>query len=166
MMISNNIRHARARKGMSQAQLALALGVKENTVWRWENNKSTPSARIIVDIARILDSTPTELLPMGTTETSSRQIIQQEQSPADFSYWGGILNETRNAINRGDAREISLIETFLNSAREMITDSKNQVGTTTQAEKSSQHFDIHDNTMEAENINMGTVPVGASAQHV
>ena len=163
MTVSNNIKHARVRKGMSQAQLALALGVKENTVWRWENNKSTPSARIIVDIARILDSTPAELLPMDTTETPSRQIIQQEQSPADFSYWGGILNETRNAINRGDAREISLIETFLNSAREMITDSKKQVGTLAQSERRSQHFDIHDNTMEAENINMGTTPIGAPA---
>ena len=163
MTVSNNIRREREKKGMSQAKLALALGVKENTVWRWENNKSTPNARIIVDIARILDSTPTELLPMETTETPSPQILQQEQPPADFSYWGGILNETRNAIKRGDVREISLIETFLNSAREMITDSKKQDSTKTQSEKSGQHFDIHDNTMEAENINVGAVPVRAPA---
>ena len=162
MMISSNIRRAREKKGISQAKLALALGVKENTVWRWENNKSTPNARTIINIADVLDSTPTELLPAKPPEHLQQTPIQQEHKPTDFAYWGSILNETRNAIDRGDTREISLIEIFLNSAREMILDSRKQQGTfpVDDSDKSGQHFNIHDNTMKSKNINVGTIPEG------
>ena len=164
-MVSNNIRRAREKKGISQAKLAIALGVKENTVWRWENNKSTPNENIIVDIANILDSTPAELLTVNDNEHINHPTIQKEQQQTDFTYWGGILNETRNAINRGNQQEISLIETFLNYACAMITDSKKQKDTTTQndSEISNQHFDIHDNTMKAKNINVGTASAGVNA---
>ena len=164
MTVSNNIRRAREKKGMSQAKLALALGVKENTVWRWENDKSTPNASTIVNIADVLDSTPAELLPAKNPEQVQQTHVQQEHKPTDFAYWGSILNETRNAINRGDAREISLIEIFLNSARDMIIDSRKQQGTPplNDPDKSGQRFDIHDNTMKAKNINVGTIPEGSA----
>ena len=159
MMVSSNIRRAREKKGMSQAKLALALGVKENTVWRWENNKSTPNASTIVNIADVLDSTPAELLSAKNPEQVQQTPVQQEHKPTDFAYWGSILNETRNAIDRGDAQEISLIEIFLNSAREMIIDSRKQEGPFLRddLDKSGQHFNIHNNTMKAKNINVGTM---------
>ena len=74
MTVSNNIRRAREKKGMSQAKLALALGVKENTVWRWENDKSTPNASTIVNIADVLDSTPAELLPAKNPEQAQQTM--------------------------------------------------------------------------------------------
>ena len=165
MMVSSNIRRIREKKGISQAKLALALGVKENTVWRWENNKSTPNASTIVEIADILDSTPAELLSTKEFEEINQPTVKQEQSPADFSYWGGILNETRSAIARGNSKELALIETFLTSACDMIADSKKQMHTIHQhdTDKTGQHIDIHNNTMKAKNITVGTNTTGTSA---
>lgn len=36
-MTSRELRKIREARGETQAQFATVLGVKENTVWRWEN---------------------------------------------------------------------------------------------------------------------------------
>lgn len=169
MMVSDNIRCAREKKGMSQAKLALALGVKENTVWRWENNKSTPSASMIIKIADILDSTPSELLDTKNNDQAT-DINAQSAKPipaAKYAYWGNVIDETQNAIARWNPIEISLIETLLNSACKMIAEGRKKTTQTSSTNKGNesvgQHFDIqHDNnnTMGTQHITVGTVPTG------
>ena len=78
MMISSNIRNARERERISQAKLALILGVKENTVWRWENNKAKPDAETIVKIARALNTTTAYLL--GETDTPKQEINSHNEN--------------------------------------------------------------------------------------
>ena len=78
MMVSNNIRRAREKKGISQAKLAIALGVKENTVWRWENNKAKPDAETIVKIAHALNTTAAYLL--GETDTPKQEINSHNEN--------------------------------------------------------------------------------------
>ena len=56
----------------------------------------------------------------GNVVTKYTPII--EQKPTNFTYWGSVLDETQKVLVRGDTREISLIETLLNSACEMIVD--------------------------------------------
>ena len=65
MLVSNNIKYAREQKKISQAKLAEVLGVKSNTVWRWENQKATPSAETLMKIAEALDTSPATLLVGG-----------------------------------------------------------------------------------------------------
>ena len=169
MMVSDNIRYAREKKGMSQAKLALALGVKENTVWRWENNKSTPSASTIIKIADILGSTPSKLLDTKNNEQATSVMEQSARAipAAKYAYWGNVIDETQNAIDRWNPIEISLIETLLTSACEMIAESRKKTtqhsSTNKSKESAGQHFDIHDNnnTMGTQHITVGAVPTGA-----
>lgn len=41
-MIGNNIKSARKRRGFSQKKLSEMLGIREISVWRWENGKAEP----------------------------------------------------------------------------------------------------------------------------
>lgn len=50
----NGLKYYRRRSGMSQAQLADALGVQRATVGMWETGKSWPSAALLPQMADLL----------------------------------------------------------------------------------------------------------------
>lgn len=62
------LKYFRQAKRFSQRELADAVGVQENTVWRWENSKAAPSIGFINNIVDFLDITKEELFdgPSGT----------------------------------------------------------------------------------------------------
>ena len=57
-----NIKVLREEKGMSQLQLAEALGVTRSTVAMWEIGQSKPRFDVLVDIAKLFDCTVDELI--------------------------------------------------------------------------------------------------------
>ena len=57
-----NIRQCRKSKGLTQLDLADALGVERTTVTMWENNKSSPSILTLKQIAKILQCSLDELV--------------------------------------------------------------------------------------------------------
>lgn len=61
MNIGKNIKDGMAAKGLTQAKLAIALGVKQNTVSQWVTGVNEPSCEMIVKICKVLDITPNEL---------------------------------------------------------------------------------------------------------
>lgn len=52
---NNRLRQARRDKGITQAELAKALGVSRSTVAMWETGQSSPNTDCLAEIARILD---------------------------------------------------------------------------------------------------------------
>lgn len=52
----------REKAGMTQAQLAKKLGVRPNTVWKWENDISNPSLNTIQEVTKIFNCTIDELI--------------------------------------------------------------------------------------------------------
>lgn len=64
MSVSNRIKELRERAGLSQIELANMVGVDANTVWRWENDRSSPS-RSIQSLASALKTSVAYL--MGET---------------------------------------------------------------------------------------------------
>ena len=56
------LKYYREKLRLSQKALADNVGVQENTVWRWENNRAVPSAEIIKRLAGIFGCTEAELL--------------------------------------------------------------------------------------------------------
>ena len=56
------LKHYREKARMSQNALAEAVGVQENTVWRWENGRATPSVDIAKAVAAALGVSEAELL--------------------------------------------------------------------------------------------------------
>lgn len=71
--ISNNIKRLRSSRGMSQAQLAEAVGVTRQTVSNWEKGISYPDARMLEQLANALRCQMDELLyPAPATRSSSK----------------------------------------------------------------------------------------------
>ena len=74
--LGKTVRLRREERGLGQEQLAAALGVRQQTVSRWENGLAVPRPGRVVELARLLDLEPARLhrlagyLPAG------------EQSPA------------------------------------------------------------------------------------
>ncbi len=60
--IQLNIRAARERLGITQEQLAIALGVSRITVNRWENGSRLPSILVLAKIAELVGCSVKELL--------------------------------------------------------------------------------------------------------
>lgn len=62
--LSNNIRIARERKGMTKRELAERCGMEESNYWRFENpsDKLNPTLKILVQISEILEVELNELL--------------------------------------------------------------------------------------------------------
>lgn len=56
-MFSKKLKSARKRKGLSQAALGKLLGVKAQTIGRWETGKSEPNVETLNKLCEILDVT-------------------------------------------------------------------------------------------------------------
>ena len=71
-MISN-IRGERARRGISQSELAKRVGVSESLVRAWEAGKATPSGPALLCMSSIFDCTTDYLL--GRTNERTRMSL-------------------------------------------------------------------------------------------
>lgn len=60
-----NIRTARQNSKISQSELASAVGVTQQAVAKWEAGQSLPRADKLIQLARILDITVSDLLTDG-----------------------------------------------------------------------------------------------------
>ena len=69
MKISDRIKKLRELRGFSQVDLAQIIGVDVNTIWRWENGRSSP-VRSIQKLAQTLDTSTGYLL--GETDDLRR----------------------------------------------------------------------------------------------
>ena len=58
----NIIKEVLARKGITAVALAEEIGVHENTISNWSQNKSQPSIQMLFLVARILEVKPGDLL--------------------------------------------------------------------------------------------------------
>lgn len=64
------IRRARDRAGLSRAQLAARLGLRRQSVQKWENGYAKPSARAYVDLVKLIGL---QALPPRSVSNSSRE---------------------------------------------------------------------------------------------
>ena len=66
-----SFKSARERKGITQHKLATILGIDQSTVSLWESEKTRPRAKLLPELARILDCTVDELLKNEEKEAAS-----------------------------------------------------------------------------------------------
>lgn len=71
MKLSETIRSRRGMLGMTQEQLADALGVTAAAVSKWENNLSLPDMTLLPTLARLLETDPNTLLDFAAEPTRS-----------------------------------------------------------------------------------------------
>lgn len=82
--IGDLIRHARKAAGLSQRQLAQALGVSYQQIARWEGGQARLHAATLVAIAAAADTNPCFLLPSGRAGLASHRaaLLQSAASLA------------------------------------------------------------------------------------
>ena len=61
-MLSENLKHFRKAKGLSQEELAIKLHIVRQTVSKWEKGLSVPDSGMLIRFAEALDTSVTELL--------------------------------------------------------------------------------------------------------
>ena len=65
-MLNENIRKLRLARGVSQVELASALGVTKQSVSNWENDNIQPSIEMLIKLARYFSVTTDYLLGLVT----------------------------------------------------------------------------------------------------
>ena len=73
LSLSNNIRHFRKERHLTQEQLAEIMGVTFGAVYKWESGQSTPELGLIVEMADFF-GTSTDVLIGYQLCGSSTQI--------------------------------------------------------------------------------------------
>lgn len=69
---ADRLREARVAAGMTQKQLGFELGITKSSVSAWENNRETPSFRMLSELRRLLGRSLDELIcGLQPTEASA-----------------------------------------------------------------------------------------------
>ena len=148
--LGEGIKQARENLGMSQKTLAGLLGVQTQTVWRWEKGEREPSWEIIQNIANLLNAPQ-------LTESVNELGQSQKTIPLGLGYWGSVVDNAREIARNGNINDISLIETLLKSACEILAIRRQEVSKNTMSvredDNNSTNVDIHHNTMNDTNFN-------------
>ena len=70
---ADRLREARVAAGMTQEQLGFALGITKSSVSAWENNRETPSFRMLPKLRQQLGRSLDELI-CGVAPADARQV--------------------------------------------------------------------------------------------
>ncbi|MBW6395806.1 helix-turn-helix domain-containing protein [Thermus sp. SYSU G05001] len=66
--IGKRVRELRERAGLSQHELAKRAGLTQGMIWQIEEGRKRPSVASLLAIARALNVSPSELLPVVNTK--------------------------------------------------------------------------------------------------
>lgn len=179
MTFSERVKTARIQERYSQSELSRMVGVKPNTVWRWENDKAKPDSETIVKIARALNTSVAYLLgetniPEAPSEhmyTNESDVIKKakriaQQSEQD-NFRNAVLGWTNDffILKKGDTevrvpitdKTQHILDSFMRRMLDSIADTvdiKNE-----EAEHRKSHLlDIHQKYIGRDaTVNLGAV---------
>ena len=80
MQLSQKIKNLREREKLSQTNFGKKIGVKANTVWRWESGQATPQTKILQRISDVFNVKLSSLI-----DNTSEIIDNSSQKDDDFS---------------------------------------------------------------------------------
>lgn len=76
MELGNNIRNLRKQRGMTQEQLAQAMGVTVGAVYKWESEKCVPDIMIIMELADLFGVSVDVLLSYHLRENRRKELVE------------------------------------------------------------------------------------------
>ena len=102
-ILGEKLKAARKAAGLSQKELAEAVGAKHNSVSNWENGLNSPSTNTILELCRVLNIQPNELY--GT-----------QPEPDDFTY--ALYNETKDLTEENKNKILEMAKFFRQQQKE------------------------------------------------
>lgn len=97
--IAKIIKTLRARKGITQEELALHLGVTSQAISKWERNEGYPDITMLPIIANFFEISTDELL--GVDVSKKQEIIKVIIANANSFYQHGDLSNARHVLEDG-----------------------------------------------------------------
>lgn len=76
-MLSENIKRARKKKGLSQKEMATELHVVRQTISKWETGASVPDANMLLALANLLETSPEQLLGVSTQKLENSGLMAE-----------------------------------------------------------------------------------------
>ena len=100
-MLSENIKHLRKAKGLSQQELAVKLNVVRQTVSKWEQGLSVPDSDLLIALSDALETPVSVLLGEAVTvpEADALQAISEKLEVINFQLAKRAV--TRRKVLRG-----------------------------------------------------------------
>lgn len=95
MKLSEYLKVARKKKGMTQQQLADKLKVSVNTIQNYENDRREPSYEMLCNISNILDLSIIDILPSKINNEIDKYIH-------DINLQKLVANQTKRMLNDAD----------------------------------------------------------------
>ena len=92
-LFAETLRNLRAKKGISQTQLARAMFVNNSTISKWENGIHLPDAAMITRLARVLEVDVGTLFSTASESDESPKIIMVEDNKPILNYSLQILEK-------------------------------------------------------------------------
>lgn len=137
-VIKERLKKLMEEKRYSKAELSERLEIGYSTLWRRLNGERGINIDFLLELAKVLDTSVSYLI--GETENPERsmgaemaethlqqQKTQAEQKTANFSYWGGVVDEAHKVAERGNATEIVYIEPLLRLAYDTIASEREKL---------------------------------------
>ena len=97
--IAENIRDYRKQHGLTQEQLAEALGVSTGAVYKWESRASLPELRLIMEMADFFDVSVDALLGYQMKDNRLSTTVEQLWKASGSRDYGA-LSEAEKAIRK------------------------------------------------------------------
>ena len=89
------LKYYREKSSLSMNKLSEMLGVQLNTIWRWENERASPSVEMAKELAKIFGITESELLNGPNMQNwELRLVMRKAGHPQE-----GVLDMTNNNSN-------------------------------------------------------------------
>lgn len=93
-MLNTNIRKLRMARGISQVELANALGVSKQSVSNWENDNIQPSIDMLIKIAKYFSVSTDYLLGINNEDVLDVNGI----APKTLAHLRLLIDDIRNGI--------------------------------------------------------------------
>ncbi len=98
--LSGNIRTLRRERGMTQEQLAEAMGVTVGAVHKWESKASIPEVRLLMEMADLFEVSVDALLGYKAKNNSVEDIIERIRDGLRTKDFDSALAEADRALRR------------------------------------------------------------------
>ena len=110
-LFADTLKKLRAKKGLSQIELAKEMFVNKPTISRWENGHRLPDAAMITRLARVLEVDVSTLLATAAESDESPSIIMVDDNRTILSESLSVLEEAvPNATITGFSKPKMAIE--------------------------------------------------------
>lgn len=131
MTLGKEIRQRREKQGWTQQILAEKVGITGAFLSEIETGKKRPSYETLSALAAILNCSAGDLLNPESGEVCVEKQADEKigREIPGVAWWGSIVDRARDVADRGDAKEIALIEPLLRAALEALEIAKAQAET-------------------------------------